>query len=63
MWWRRCGPSNDWASAALERFYGVADAPADPADALALAQRALVATSATANPFYWAGLVVAEGSQ
>ncbi len=54
---------DDWASAALmERFYGVGDGTRDPAHALAVAQRAMLAVPATAPPFFWAGFVVAEGA-
>ncbi len=57
-------PVDDWATAALmERFYGAGDVPADPGHALALAQRALLAAPATANPFYWAGFVSTEGAE
>jgi CHAT domain-containing protein len=53
---------DDWASAVLmERFYGVDTAPTDPAHALAIAQRALLAAPATAHPFYWAGFVEVGG--
>jgi CHAT domain-containing protein len=56
-------PVDDWGTAALmERFYGAAAASEDPARALALAQRGLIATAATAHPFYWAGFVVVGGS-
>jgi len=56
-------PVDDWATAALmERFYGGADVAADPAGALAEAQRALLSARGTAHPFYWAGLVVVGGS-
>src|SRR5881396_2073118 len=49
-------PVDDWATAELmERFYGVGDVAADPARALAEAQRALLAAPATRHPFYWAG--------
>jgi len=55
---------DDWATAALmERFYGAGDVPADPGHALALAQRALLAAPATANPFYWAGFVSVGGAR
>ena len=57
-------PVDDWATAALmERFYGGGDVAADPSGALAVAQRALIATPATANPFYWAGFVSVVGSR
>ncbi|HEX9349167.1 MAG TPA: CHAT domain-containing tetratricopeptide repeat protein [Gemmatimonadales bacterium] len=57
-------PVDDWATAALmERFYGGGDVAADPARALAEAQRALIATPATAHPFYWAGFVAVGGAQ
>lgn len=51
-------PVQDLATAALmERFYEGFAGEADPAKALAQAQRALLAESATAHPFYWAGFV------
>jgi CHAT domain-containing protein/tetratricopeptide (TPR) repeat protein len=51
-------PVQDLATAALmERFYERFADDADPARALAQAQRALLAESATAHPFYWAGFV------
>jgi len=57
-------PVDDWATAALmERFYGAGDVAAEPAHALAEAQRALLATPATAHPFYWAGFVSTGGSR
>ena len=57
-------PVDDWATAALmERFYGAGDVAAEPAHALAEAQRALIAVPATAHPFYWAGFVSVGGSQ
>jgi CHAT domain-containing protein len=56
-------PVDDWATAALmERFYGAGDVAAEPARALAAAQRALLTTSATAHPFYWAGFVAVGGA-
>jgi len=56
-------PVDDWATAALmERFYGVSSATEDPGHALALAQRTLLRTPATAHPFYWAGFVSTEGA-
>jgi CHAT domain-containing protein len=57
-------PVDDWASAALmERFYGVSGATGDPGHALALAQRAALATPTTMHPFYWAGFVSVGGAQ
>src|SRR6267378_1540958 len=57
-------PVDDWATAALmERFYAAGDVAADPGRALAEAQRALLATPATAHPFYWAGFVSEGGSR
>src|SRR5881394_1859064 len=57
-------PVDDWGTAALmERFYGAAPASEDPARALALAQRGLIATAATAHPFYWAGFVSTGGAR
>jgi len=57
-------PVDDWATAALmERFYGSGDVAADPPRALAEAQRALLATPATAHPFYWAGFLSVGGSR
>jgi CHAT domain-containing protein/Tfp pilus assembly protein PilF len=56
-------PVEDWATAALmERFYPGYLSDGDPARALALAQRALLAAPATSHPFHWAGFVVAESS-
>jgi CHAT domain-containing protein len=59
-------PVDDWATAALmERFYGfgLSAAGTNPSHALAVAQRALIATPATAPPFYWAGFVSAGSAQ
>jgi CHAT domain-containing protein len=57
-------PVDDWATAALmERLYGMSSAAADPAHALAEAQRGLLAVPATAHPFYWAGFVVVGGAR
>jgi CHAT domain-containing protein len=57
-------PVDDWATAALmERFYGAGDGAAEPARAIAAAQRAMLTTPATAHPFYWAGFVVVKGSE
>jgi len=54
---------DDWATEALmERFYEGLATGAEPARALALAQRALVGTPATAHPRYWAGFVAVGGS-
>jgi CHAT domain-containing protein len=56
-------PVDDWATAALmEQFYTVSDAPANPAGALAGAQRAILAAPTTAHPFYWAGFVAVGGA-
>jgi len=56
-------PVEDWATAALmERFYEGYAPGDDPSRALALAQRALLATPATGHPFYWAGFVSVEGA-
>ncbi len=55
---------DDWATAALmERFYGAGDVAAEPARALAEAQRSLLVVPATAHPFYWAGFVTVGGSR
>jgi len=57
-------PVEDWATAALmESFYRAYLPGADPARALAVAQRALLAAPASSHPFYWAGFVVAGGSR
>src|SRR5216117_3896810 len=57
-------PVDDWATAELmERFYGVGDVAADPARALAEAQRALLAAPATRHPFYWAGFESVGGAR
>jgi len=45
----------------MERFYKDYGSGADPGRALARAQRAVLGARATAHPFYWAGVVVAEG--
>jgi CHAT domain-containing protein/tetratricopeptide (TPR) repeat protein len=56
-------PVDDWATAALmETFYKGYTAGGEPASALATAQRQLMARPAAANPFYWAGFIVAEGA-
>jgi len=55
-------PVEDRATAALmERFYSAFESRGDPSRALAAAQRALLATPATAHPFYWAGFVTVGG--
>jgi CHAT domain-containing protein/Tfp pilus assembly protein PilF len=57
-------PVDDWATAALlERFYGAGAVAAEPARALAAAQRTLLAVPATAHPFYWAGFVAVGGAR
>jgi CHAT domain-containing protein/Tfp pilus assembly protein PilF len=57
-------PVDDWATAALmERFYQEYAGRADPAAALAAAQRALLAQPATSHPFYWAGFVAVGGAE
>ncbi len=56
-------PVDDWATAALmERFYEALARGASAARALAEAQRALRAESATADPFYWAGFILVGGA-
>jgi CHAT domain-containing protein len=56
-------PVDDWATAALmERFYEGYASDAEPARALAAAQRALLATPTTSHPFYWAGFVAVGGA-
>jgi CHAT domain-containing protein len=55
---------DDWATAALmERFYEGYVGGAEPAQALAAAQRVLIAQPATAHPFYWAGFVAVGGAR
>ena len=55
-------PVQDRASAALmEQFYQGYTVGTDPGRALAPAQRALLATPATANPYYWAGFELVGG--
>ncbi|PYO37913.1 MAG: hypothetical protein DMD29_14540, partial [Gemmatimonadetes bacterium] len=57
-------PVEDRATADLmEHFYERFTAGADPAAALAAAQRALLAAPATAHPFYWAGFVDLGGAR
>jgi CHAT domain-containing protein len=57
-------PVDDWATAALmERFYEGYVGGAEPAQALAAAQRVLIAQPATAHPFYWAGFVAVGGAR
>jgi len=48
--------------ALMTRFYEALTAGAEPARALSLAQRALLARPGTAHPFFWAGFVTVEGS-
>lgn len=56
-------PVQDRTTAVLmERFYQGFTGGADPAGALASAQRALLAAPATAHPFYWAGFVPVGGA-
>ena len=56
-------PVDDWATAALmEQFYAGYAGGAEPGQALAMAQRALLAQPATAQPFYWAGFVAVGGA-
>lgn len=56
-------PVDDWATAALmEAFYGKFGPSSDRTRELAGAQRAMLATPATAHPFYWAGFVAVSGS-
>ena len=45
----------------MEEFYRVYQTGQEAGRALAGAQRALLATRATAHPFFWAGIVVTEG--
>jgi CHAT domain-containing protein len=55
-------PVQDRATAALmEQFYRGYTVGADPGRALAAAQRALLLTPATANPYYWAGFELIGG--
>jgi len=55
-------PVQDRASATLmEQFYKEYAVGADPGRALAAAQRSLLATPATANPYYWAGFELVGG--
>jgi CHAT domain-containing protein len=56
-------PVDDWATASLmERFYEAYGGGAEPEQALAAAQRALLATPATRHPFFWAGFVAVGGA-
>jgi len=56
-------PVDDWATAALmEQFYQRYARSAEPARALASAQRQLLAQRATSHPFYWAGFVAVGGA-
>lgn len=55
-------PVQDLATAQLmERFYVEYAGGVSPARALALAQRAMLATPATGNPYYWAGFTIVGG--
>jgi CHAT domain-containing protein len=45
-------------SVLMERFYRQYTTGMAPATALAVAQRAMLATTATAHPFYWAAFEV-----
>jgi CHAT domain-containing protein len=55
---------DDWATAGLmERFYDSYVSQADPAKALAEAQRAVLTAPATKHPFYWAGFEVVGGAR
>jgi CHAT domain-containing protein len=57
-------PVEDQATAALmERFYQTLATGAEPARALAEAQRALLAAPATTHPFYWAGFVTVGSAE
>ena len=57
-------PVDDWGTAALmESFYQNYAGGAEPARALATAQRALIPRRATSDPFYWAGFIVADGAK
>ena len=57
-------PVEDRATATLmERFYEGFSSGADPVQALALAQRAMIAVPATSHPFYWAGFVAVGGAR
>ncbi|MEP6591012.1 MAG: CHAT domain-containing protein [Gemmatimonadota bacterium] len=54
---------DDQATARLmEGFYRQGGAGPDPAQALARAQRAMLRARDTSHPFYWAGIVLVEGS-
>jgi CHAT domain-containing protein len=56
-------PVDDWATGALmERLYEAAAAEAGASQALAAAQRVMLAAPATANPFFWAGFVTVGGA-
>ena len=46
----------------MERFYEGFTDSTDPVRALAGAQRALIAETTTAHPFYWAGFVAVGGA-
>jgi CHAT domain-containing protein len=54
---------DDWATAVMmERFYQAMAGGAEPVRALAEAQQAMAKDPATAHPWYWAGFVIAKGS-
>jgi CHAT domain-containing protein len=55
-------PVEDEASATLmQRFYRAYRIGSDPGPALAAAQRAMLSSPATANPYYWAGFQLTGG--
>jgi CHAT domain-containing protein/tetratricopeptide (TPR) repeat protein len=57
-------PVDDWATAALmERVYQAMARGVGPVRALAEAQQALSAESATSHPYYWAGFVIVGGAE
>jgi CHAT domain-containing protein len=47
----------------MDRFYESYVPGGDPVRALALTQRALIASPATSHPYTWAGFVVVGGAQ
>jgi CHAT domain-containing protein len=57
-------PVDDWATAAfMERFYSELSRGISPARALTATQRAMSASSAMADPFYWAGFLLVGGPE